>query len=189
MAVTNRTKERGGPTSPNFSFKGKKGNITADSYSMEHVRKCNENAKKETHQAIAQVRGVPPKIDEQNFLYSELKKSKESMVGPERTDAKKQKPHVGGDALLFDHMKKQKQQHAASSSGSVYQGAAPKVGADAFNIAKVRVTKPQMPPATRQPTYQGIKPSMTSDTYHLNFLKSAKKANGNGGFNSNEVRL
>ena len=190
MGVTNRTKEAPHSPPPGRTFQGQKAQITNDTYAMQHVRQCNEHAKKTAQQSLAQVSGVVPKLDGQNYMLADMKNHKESMVAAERTDAKKQKPHVGGDALIFDHVKAMKQQHTPNQSASQYQGSvpAPKVGADSFNIAQLRVTKPQTPPATR-PTYQGLKPSMGTDTYHLNFLKSVNKQTGSSGFNSKEVRL
>ena len=54
--------------------------------------------------------------------------------------------------------------------------------------AGLRVTKALTPPATRN-AYQGVKPSIGADSYHMSFLKSVKKAWGDSGSASKEVRL
>ena len=142
---------------PNRSYTGAKGTITTDSYAMMHVRKCNEA------QHMGQgFRGIAPKIDQNNFVYSEMKKSRENM---QQSDHSKLKPHVGHDALLFDHHRNMKQTpHKPASSIStqrtmLYQAAAPKVGADAFTIARASMRfrtfrlHPPCPPPPSEPSH------------------------------------
>lgn len=163
-----------------------KANVNNASHDMEHARKVN--ADKGSLAERKSFVGVGTHVDQDNFVYSEMKKSKENMAQSERYAAKKLRPHVGGDAVMFDYVKNVRQQRTESPAArSPFEGAATKVDGNAFALAQMRVTKAQTPAAQR--SYQGVKPSMGGDNYHMNFLKSAKKSWGGHGAQSKEVRV
>lgn len=183
----------GGPAqgvnqAPTSSHQGVKATIGADSFMLDHLKKTKSAAAMGT--SYRPFQGVKANVGADSFLNQEVQKA-QNQVGTHGIKKRTLKPHVGADALMFDHAKKVSETSSGLTAawnpialfgkgGDASTNSPPKVGADAWAVTQMRVTKPQTPATTRP--YQGVKANVGADSFHMAFLKSMS------GWNSSKAK-